>query len=196
MSEPNTSITPEQGRALVQLARKTLLEKFGLQMNPDQAQRLQKILAAPALQDNSGVFVTLKKHGQLRGCIGTLQAQAPVIENISVYALHAALHDPRFTPLGATELDQISIEISVLTRPQPLDYADTTDLLAKLRPAIDGVTISKGGASATFLPQVWEQLPQSEEFLSHLCMKAGLSSNAWRDGRLSVETYQVQHFEG
>jgi AmmeMemoRadiSam system protein B/AmmeMemoRadiSam system protein A len=195
MPKPNTSITQEQGQALVLLARKTLLERFGRKLDPDQEKRMQQALAGPTLQDKSGVFVTLKKHGELRGCIGTLQAYESIVHNVSDHALNAAFHDPRFSPLKDQELEQVCIEVSVLTKPHPLTYADADDLVAKLRPSIDGVTIRKGYASATFLPQVWEQLPRTEDFLSHLCMKAGLSSKAWRDGGLSVETYQVQYFE-
>jgi AmmeMemoRadiSam system protein A len=92
-------------------------------------------------------------------------------------------------------LDQIDIEISILTAPQPLDYTDSVDLLSKLRTDIDGVIIRHGGASATFLPQVWEQLPRKEDFLNHLCQKAGLASDMWRTSKLKVLTYQVQYFD-
>ena len=85
--------------------------------------------------------------------------------------------------------------MSVLTEPVPLDYTDADDLLVKLNPGVDGVIIKKGYASATFLPQVWEQLPQPEPFLSHLCMKAGLPAGQWRKGGLTVLVYRVQYFE-
>ena len=110
-------------------------------------------------------------------------------------AINAAFHDPRFPPLSERELEKVDIEVSILTEPQPLEYADGEDLLTKLRVNVDGVIIRKGHASATFLPQVWEQLPDPEDFLEHLCMKAGLSSNAWRNTKLDVLTYQVQYFE-
>jgi AmmeMemoRadiSam system protein A len=110
-------------------------------------------------------------------------------------ALNAAFHDPRFSPLRKKELDQVHIEVSVLSEPVPLAYTDTDDLLSRLRPGTDGVIIKKGLASATFLPQVWEQLPQPEAFLSHLCMKAGLPAGQWRGGDLTVLAYQVQYFE-
>ena len=110
-------------------------------------------------------------------------------------ARNAAFHDPRFSPLGKRELDALQIEVSVLSEPVPLAYTDADDLLARLRPGIDGVIIKKGSASATFLPQVWEQLPQPEPFLSHLCAKAGLPAEQWRKGDLKVRVYQVQYFE-
>jgi AmmeMemoRadiSam system protein A len=97
--------------------------------------------------------------------------------------------------LGKKELDTVDIEVSVLSEPVPLAYRDAEDLKAKLQPGIDGVIIKKGTASATFLPQVWEQLPQPEPFLSHLCLKAGLPAGRWRKGDLTVLVYQVQYFE-
>jgi AmmeMemoRadiSam system protein A len=144
---------------------------------------------------HNGTFVTLKIDDQLRGCIGNLTATEPLLEGVRRNAINAAFHDPRFAPLTETELAKVEIEVSILTEPQPLDYIDGADLLTKLRANIDGVIIRKGHASATFLPQVWEQLPEPEDFLSHLCKKAGLSSNAWRDTKLEVQTYQVQYFE-
>ena len=107
----------------------------------------------------------------------------------------AAFHDPRFSPLSDQELEQVTIEVSVLSEPEPLTFQDGEDLLTKLRANVDGVIIRKGRASATFLPQVWEQLPRPEDFLSHLCAKAGLSSDAWKLSGLDVMTYQVQYFE-
>ena len=131
----------------------------------------------------------------MRGCIGNLTANEPLSEGVRRNAINAAFHDPRFPPLTDKELDEVDIEVSILTEPQPLDYVDGEDLLTRLRVDVDGVIIRKGHASATFLPQVWEQLPDPEEFLGHLCMKAGLSSDAWRQNKLDVLTYQVQYFE-
>jgi AmmeMemoRadiSam system protein A len=139
--------------------------------------------------------VTLKLHGKLRGCIGTLSSSETVAEGVRRNAVNAAFHDPRFPPLSEAELGQIRIEVSVLTEPQPLEFADSEDLLRKLRPKVDGVIIRKAHASATFLPQVWEELPKKEDFLSHLCLKAGLPRDDWRRSPLEVSTYQVQHFE-
>jgi AmmeMemoRadiSam system protein A len=153
-----------------------------------------------ALQDNSfqshcGTFVTLKIQGQLRGCIGNLTSTESIIDGVKRNAINAAFHDPRFAPLSNQELEQTKIEVSVLTEPEPLTFHDGEDLLKKLRVNVDGVIIRKGRASATFLPQVWEQLPRPEDFLSHLCLKAGLSSDAWKSSELDVMTYQVQYFE-
>ena len=195
MTEATPQFTDRQGRALVSLARKTLMDRFGRKMDDLEAAALQKAIEDPALQVRCGTFVTLKRGGQLRGCIGSLEGRDTLVEGVRGNAVNAAFRDPRFRPLEKRELDTISIEVSVLTQPQPLEYKDGQDLAAKLRPGIDGVIIRKGHASATFLPQVWEQLPDPNEFLSHLCMKAGLSAQAWREGRLSVEIYHVQYFE-
>jgi MEMO1 family protein len=190
-----SALSEEQGQTLVTLARNTLMEHFKRSVAPNRQAQVQAALADPALQAPCGTFVTLKIGGQLRGCIGSLVGRQPLVEGVRTNALNAALHDPRFRPLAAKELDLVSIEVSILTAPQPLDYADADELAARLRPHVDGVTIRKGFASATFLPQVWDQLPEVGSFLFHLCEKAGLPGDAWRQGDLEVETYQVQHFE-
>jgi MEMO1 family protein len=198
MSSPSASqstLSKDQGLALVALARHALMKHFKRPIPAEHQGQIQAVLADPELQATCGTFVTLKIGGQLRGCIGSLVGHVSLVEGVRANALNAAFHDPRFGPLTAKELDRISIEVSVLTAPQPLAYSDAEDLAARLRPHVDGVTIRKGFASATFLPQVWEQLPEVEIFLSHLCQKAGLPLDAWRKGDLEVETYQVQYFE-
>lgn len=195
MSIQVSELDDDQGQALVRLARRTLTARL-TGKDPGLDGGLQdELLSAPAMQRHSGTFVTLKIGGQLRGCIGSLVGHESIVEGVRHHAIQSAFHDPRFKPLGRAELEEVDIEISVLTEPQPLSYTDADDLLAKLRPHIEGVTIRKGFAQATFLPQVWDQLPLPEVFLSHLCMKAGLSADAWRRGDLQVETYQVQSFE-
>lgn len=188
-------LTIEQGANLVSLARLTLANHFGETTAPADAQRLNLQLADPVFQACCGTFVTLRLNNQLRGCIGSLTANAPIVSGVRDNALNAAFHDPRFSPLRKKELDQVHIEVSVLSEPAPLVYTDADHLLSSLRPGIDGVIIKKGPTSATFLPQVWEQLPQPESFLSHLCMKAGLPAEGWREGDLTVLVYQVQYFE-
>lgn len=189
------SLSPEQGRLLVKLARQTLMERLGRKVPQDNIDSLNEALADPCFQISCGTFVTLKIKGQLRGCIGNLTASESLISGIRRNALNAAFHDPRFAALSASELDRVEIEVSILTEPKPLNYRDSADLLKKLRPKVDGVTICLGHASATFLPQVWEQLPNPQDFLSHLCMKAGLAADAWKNKKLEVSTYQVQYFE-
>ena len=185
--------TKEQGMALVALARRTIQENLGVQApaNP----KFAETLTDEALKVKAGTFVTLTMNGQLRGCIGSLEAREPLVEGVKHNALNAAFRDPRFSALTKKELGKVHVEVSILTDPKPLAYTDSKELLKKLRPGIDGLIIRQGYAGATFLPQVWEQLPDKEEFLAHLCMKAGLSPDEWKKGKLEVQTYQVQYFE-
>jgi AmmeMemoRadiSam system protein A len=184
-------LTEEQGKVLLKIARDTIeQELFGSRegKGPD--------LDLPSVfHERRGTFVTLTIGGNLRGCIGHIIPQESLIEGIRVNAINAAFRDPRFHPLTKEEWKRVKIEISILTDPEPLHYSDAEDLLKKLRPGIDGVIIKKDFYQSTFLPQVWEQLPDKEEFLAHLCLKAGLKGNAWRKKGLEVSTYQVQAFE-
>jgi len=185
--------TKKQGEILIQLARETIAGRIDRPLT--NADTLEEELKDNRFQEVRGTFVTLHKDGNLRGCIGTLTPTENVVEGIRRNAINAAFHDHRFPSLSAEELDDIEIEISILTAPQFLEYKDGPDLLTKLRPNIDGVILKKGGARATFLPQVWSQLPEAEDFLNQLCMKAGLPSDAWLTNKLDILTYQVQYFE-
>ena len=128
--------------------------------------------------------------GPLRGCIGTLQAHRPLREDVEANAVAAATRDPRFPPLSRAELEDAIVEVSVLSAPTALPVADEAELLARLRPGVDGVILSDAGHRATFLPQVWEQLPDPADFLAHLRRKAGLPAGHWGRG-LTIETYTV-----
>ncbi len=185
----------KQGQALIALARRTLLERFGRKMKEAEVEETEKQFQDRKFSENLGNFITIKKEGQLRGCIGSLTGTEPLVDGVRRNALNAAFNDHRFQPLTEEELDKVELEVSILTDPQPLEYENGEDLKAKLRPNVDGVIIRKGAARATFLPQVWEQLPQPEDFLNHLCMKAGLSGDAWQSTKLEVLIYQVQYFE-
>ena len=180
-------LTAGQGALLLRVARLVIGKKLG---------RKEKIPAPEdaALQRTSGTFVTLKLEGQLRGCIGNLEPAGSIADGIERNAINAAFHDYRFSPLTKEELDRVHIDISILTAASSLAYSDGDDLLRKLRPGIDGVILSHGSARATFLPQVWEQLPQPEQFLGHLCRKAGLPEKTWRDSHPEILVYQVQCF--
>lgn len=138
-------------------------------------------------------FITLTQAGRLRGCIGSLVAHRPLGVDLLANAEAAALHDPRFSPLNKDELSGVRIEVSLLTPAQPLDYLDGEDLMAKLRPGVDGVILTLDGRRATFLPQVWEQLPETRDFLDHLCQKAGHSGDCWRR-HPRIEIYHVEKF--
>ncbi|MBT3392266.1 MAG: AmmeMemoRadiSam system protein A [Chloroflexi bacterium] len=139
-------------------------------------------------------FVTLTKSGQLRGCIGTLEAFRPLVEDTRQHAIAAATQDYRFPPVQADELPAIAIEISRLTSPVSLEYASPDDLLARLRPGVDGVLLRDGSRRATFLPQVWGKIPSPVEFLNQLCLKMGNLPDAWRERNLIIEIYQVEEF--
>ncbi|MBW2434195.1 MAG: AmmeMemoRadiSam system protein A [Deltaproteobacteria bacterium] len=184
----------EQGQWLVRLARQTLAEEFAKKIPQKDLDALDTALADDCYQLRCGTFVTLTLDKQLRGCIGSLTSDEPIRAGVRRNAINAAFHDPRFPPLSAADFEKVNIEVSILSEPQRLNYRDSDDLVEKLRPGVDGVILRKDHASATFLPQVWEQLPGVHEFLSHLCTKAGLAADAWRQTRLEISTYQVQHF--
>ncbi len=179
----------EQGQILLKIARNTIAEKFGY---------TKDIIDIPdddVFRSGRGTFVTLKINEQLRGCIGNLESDSAVIEGVANNAINAAFNDHRFSPLSEEDFHKIDIEISILTEPVPLQYENADELISKLRPGIDGVIIKKGNAGATFLPQVWEQLPEPDIFLEHLCQKAGLAKNIWQSKDLEILIYQVQYFE-
>jgi AmmeMemoRadiSam system protein A len=184
-------LTKEEGKYLLDVARRTIEQRLFDRKEPKKSDA-----DLPAIcNEYRGTFVTLTIQGGLRGCIGHITPQETVLEGIKVNAINAAFRDPRFRPLSSNEWKNVQIEISILTDPKPLSYAGPSDLLKKLRPDVDGVIIKKGYHQSTFLPQVWEQLPKKEEFLTHLCVKAGLDGDEWKKGDLEVSTYQVQAFE-
>ncbi|MFW2440000.1 MAG: AmmeMemoRadiSam system protein B [Arenicellales bacterium] len=135
-------------------------------------------------------FVTLKKNGQLRGCIGSLSAYRPLPEDIAENAFAAAFRDPRFTILTEDEMDEIEISISVLTTPEPMVFTSEQDLLSQLQPGVDGILLTEGGNRGTFLPSVWENLPEPASFLSQLKVKAGLPADYW-SGTMKIERYKT-----
>ena len=148
----------------------------------------------PAFQADGASFVTLTKNGRLRGCIGTLTAYQPFVQDVCEHAAAAAVEDYRFPKVQPEEVVQLHIEISRLTPPEPLVYDTGDQLPGLLHPGVDGVVLRDGARRATFLPQVWEQLPDAEAFLSHLCNKMGASSDLWRKKKLEVEIYHVEEF--
>lgn len=148
----------------------------------------------PPLCEQGACFVTLQINNQLRGCIGSLEAYRPLIEDVAENAFAAAFRDPRFSPLDYEEFDQLHYHLSILDKPEPLEFSSETDLLKKIRPGIDGLILHDKGYRGTFLPSVWESLPEPELFLSHLKQKAGLPSNYWSD-TIQIEHYTVEDIE-
>lgn len=140
-------------------------------------------------------FVTLQRYEELRGCIGILEAVRPLMEDVAYHAYAAAFEDYRFPPLTAAELAGLEIHISVLSPPEPLHVRTEAELLQQLRPGIDGLVLCDRGCRGTFLPSVWQSLPEPREFLRHLKAKAGLPSDWWSD-TLTVERYTTESFAG
>ncbi len=134
------------------------------------------------------------RNGQLRGCIGTLEAYQSLALDVQEHSAAAATQDYRFSPVKPAEVDSIQIEISRLTPTRRLPYSDWQELITLLRPGVDGVMIRDGARGATFLPQVWEKLPDPNEFLTHLCLKLGADGNYWQKKKLDVFIYQVEEF--
>ena len=147
-----------------------------------------------ALLEKRGCFVTLTLQGELRGCIGSIEPISPLMSAVAVNARNAAFRDPRFPPLRDDELERVNIEVSVLSAPVPVACRRPDELKAFLQPGVHGVILTKGWHGATFLPQVWAQLPDPELFLSRLCRKAGISASAWKEGEVDIRVYTAEHF--
>jgi AmmeMemoRadiSam system protein A len=183
-------LTAEEKGMLLRLARQALDTGVrGGQLPPLDLESLPE-----RLRELGASFVTLTIGGNLRGCIGALEPYQPLAEDVREHAIAAALQDYRFPNVTPEELSQIEIEVSRLTIPVPLEYETPEDLLSKLRPGIDGVLLRDGARRATFLPQVWEKVPDPGEFLDHLCYKMGAEPGPWREKHLEVSVYQVEEF--
>ncbi len=184
---PAQAVPGDAGAVLLPLARAAIGRALGLAPSAADSPHPQW-LAVPG-----ACFVTLTRNGQLRGCIGSLQAHRPLLEDVQANARAAALRDPRFEPLTRAELDDIRIEVSLLSTPEPMRFQSESDALGQLRPGIDGVILECGGARGTFLPQVWEQLPEPAAFMAQLKRKAGLPGDFWSD-EVRLWRYTVRHW--
>ncbi len=173
---------------LLKIARKSLEEELFHKSDDIQESVPESLLKVGV------TFVTLRIDGELRGCVGGLIATQPLIDDVREHAKAAAFEDFRFPSLRREELAFIKIEISLLTEPIPLEYSTSDELLSLLRPRIDGVVLRYGNKRATFLPQVWETLPDPASFLCHLCQKMGVDPFLWKDRKLEVNIYQVEEF--
>lgn len=174
--------TTEPGATLLPIARAAITTALGRTFEANEA--------GLWLQQQGACFVTLTQHGQLRGCIGTLQARRSLLADVKANAVAAALHDPRFAPLSAAELAHTEIEVSLLSALQALQFDSEAQALAQLQPGQDGVLLEFGHYRSTFLPQVWEQLPRARDFLAQLKRKAGLASDFWAAG-MRLSRYSV-----
>jgi AmmeMemoRadiSam system protein A len=187
---PTGKLSENSKKTLLRLARIAL--EAAVRGEPPPKLGLSDQLAE--LQALGASFVTLTRRGELRGCIGALEASKSLFEDVAEHAAAAGLEDYRFPPVQPRELKEIEIEISCLTPTEKLGYIDADDLKSRLRPGIDGVVLKDGWRRATFLPQVWEKLPDPEQFLDHLCQKMGAAPNTWRRKQLDVYIYQVEEF--
>ena len=183
-------LSEAEKKLLLQIARQAIVEAVhGETMLPLSERDLPL-----RLREKGATFVTLTKHGNLRGCIGTIEPYQSLVEDVREHAIAAALADYRFPPVIREEIDSIKIEISRLSQPILLEFSNPEELLSQLHPGIDGVIIRDDIRRATFLPQVWDKLPEKEEFLDHLCMKMGASPGFWKTNKAQIFIYQVEEF--
>jgi len=182
MTRPPISLQDESTLLLV--ARQSI--QHGLQFGKALEVDLEKY--SPPLTDPGAAFVTLEKGGQLRGCIGSIEAHRPLIQDVAEHAWNAAFRDPRFPQLTEEEYHMLSLEISILTQPEPMSFVSEQDLMEQIQPGRDGLIIQDGYRRGLFLPAVWDKLPDVETFLRHLKQKAGLPGDYWSD------TTEVQRF--
>ena len=190
MTNISDSLTHEQKITLLRLARRSI----ELAVKDEPPLHLSLNDYSPPLNEKGASFVTLTKHGELRGCIGALEPYQTLVEDVYEHAAAAAMNDYRFYPVRLTELNDLNIEVSRLTLPHALEYNHPLELPALLHPGVDGVILKDGFKRATFLPQVWSQLPTPEDFLMHLCQKMGSAENVWRQKLLQVSIYHVEEF--
>ena len=178
----------EKRKILLNIARKAIAEELTGKKLLDREALLREY---PWLAEPGAAFVTLNENRQLRGCIGSIIAHRPLIDDLIHNAKAAAFSDPRFSPVRPEEYENLEIEISLLTPPQELSYTDKADLHRKIRPGIDGVILRLGNYQATYLPSVWEQLPDFDMFFATLCQKAGLAPNCL-DAHPVIYTYEAE----
>ena len=178
---------------IIALAKAAILVALN---QPDDFDLEYALKTYPALEENGAAFVTIntEPNEQLRGCIGSLQAYRPLYEDIIHNAQSAALRDPRFSPLTFEEPQHIKIEVSILSEPKILAYENVEDLKSKIVPFQDGIVLKHNGKQATYLPQVWEQLPKFDDFFSSLCMKANLSNDCLSH-HPEISTYRVKKYK-
>ena len=170
------------GAALVALARNAIGGRFGI--------AAVGVVSLPALDRPGATFVTLIQDGELRGCIGSLEPRRPLSADVSANAVAAAFRDPRFPPLATHEFRATSVEVSLLSPPEAFAVFDEADLTRQLRPGVEGIVLQYEARRATFLPQVWETLPEPREFIAALKKKAGLQQDFWAAG-VNVARYTV-----
>ena len=193
-AKSESNMKAEHRQILLQIARSAIFQTLEKMSEPQRScfQTLEEKLPAELLEERA-TFVTLTLGGQLRGCIGMLEACRPLAEDIAANACAAAFEDPRFPPLTKTEFKKLDIHISVLSPPEELTFSSEEEALNQIRPGIDGLILQDGYHRGTFLPSVWEELPEKEEFWAHLKRKAGLPIDYWSD-TVRVFRYTTEYF--
>lgn len=184
-----TEIDAQQRKLLLKLAA-TVVSKAAYQ-----GERTTVNIAdySGVLVEQRACFVTLTINHRLRGCIGSLRAVEPLVASVAHNAYAAAMTDPRFPAVTSSELDTLSYEISVLTPPEPMPVKSEEDLLRDIRPGIDGIILEGEGCGSTYLPSVWEQLPEPGEFIRQLKLKAGLPADYWSSS-MTIQRYRTESF--
>lgn len=194
MSVPGVPSDTERGRILLAIARESLADALKMGGAGDRAVRHHREHPEPWLREPGATFVTLRRRELLRGCVGSLRAYRPLAEDVWSNARAAAFSDTRFPPLTRDEFADINLEVSLLSPPEPLSVASEEEACRILRPGIDGVILEYREGRGTFLPQVWEQLPDPRRFLAHLKEKAGLPASFWHPD-LRLWRYSVTKWE-
>lgn len=184
-AEARKPLTEEQGKVLVKLARDAIATALGKPATPDPQGEWLKQLGA--------TFVTITRHGELHGCIGSLEARQSIVADVKHNAVAAALYDPRAGMLTLEQVEDLRIEVSLLSPLEPIAFDDEVDALSKIRPHVDGVVLAHGTRRATFLPQVWRSLPAPAEFMEQLKRKAGLAPSFWAP-TLKLYRYSLEKF--
>ena len=181
-------LNDKEKRVLFDLAREAIAQA----VRGDKVAPVDLSALPERLRRYGACVVTLRSpDGELRGCIGSVEAHAPLAHDVQRNAVGSALRDPRFPPVAPPELEGLQIELSILTPPKPLDFDGPDELLDRIRPGVDGIIIQKGWQRATLLPSVWEKIPDPIRFLSTLCLKAGLPTDEWRRPGMDVYVYQA-----
>jgi hypothetical protein len=175
----------DKGKTLLHLARAAIAKELGFSSHD--------LPRGDWLEEPGATFVTLTLHGQLRGCIGSLEAYRPLIDDVRHNAVASAFRDPRFAPLTKAEFAEVLIEVSLLSSPEAIRFSSEQNALEQLHPGLDGVILEYGSYRATYLPQVWAQLSDPKEFINHLKNKAGLPEDFWSDD-VRLSRYTVQKF--
>lgn len=189
MPSPDAAISLQEKSQLLQLARASI----GTGLHQGHALQVDINSYPAGLREKLACFVTLHRQGALRGCIGHLEAIQPLVRDVAENAYAAAFCDPRFPAVAQSEIDQLEIDISILSQSQPMVFSSEQDLLARIRPGVDGLILESGIYRGTFLPAVWESLPDAASFLRQLKLKAGLSADYWSEG-IRVSRYTTESF--